>query len=111
MSNTLLILFGCLVAVVALAVFLPLRTWLTRRRELWQRRLNGSTPTDLTSGLLQQGYGPQEPLSWTERLDQWFEQTVRDTGLEADPGQVLGMMALLGLLLGGGLFLWRDQWW
>jgi tight adherence protein B len=54
---------------------------------------------------------PPEARAWNDRLDQGFERMVEYSGTGLDAQQVLGIISLAGVVLGGAFFLWRSQLW
>ncbi len=52
---------------------------------------------------------PQRQLGWSERLDGWLDRLVENSGLILTAQQLVGLMALTGLALGGILFLVVDD--
>ena len=108
MTEFLPLLLATFVAVVLLALFVFARGVRERRRAFWLRRLHGDEGAESPSIFADAaGYKPATTLR--ERLDQNFQLLVRRTGLGWAPAQALGLMALLGIILGGGLLLWRDD--
>ena len=92
-------------AVLGLAVLLVLQWWLERRQAARERRLG----LDQHSGVLAGGRKPPPTQDWSGRMDAGFEQMVQQTGLGVSSEEMIATMALLGVLLGGALYLWRDQ--
>ncbi len=43
------------------------------------------------------------------RFDQWFDVAVQRSGLDASPAGVAAVMFLAAVVLGGGLFLWKER--
>jgi tight adherence protein B len=54
---------------------------------------------------------PPPPIGWRERMDKAFEIMVQRSGAGMSPAQALGLTCLVGVLLGGGLYLWREETW
>lgn len=52
-----------------------------------------------------------QPQGWRGRMDLAFGDMVRRTMLGVDGMQALGIICLCGVLLGGGLYLWREEYW
>jgi tight adherence protein B len=106
--QTLAILFAILVGVVTLTLLLLAGAWWERRRARWKRRLNGVGPEEPET---LPSLVPEAPKSWSDRLDQGFDNMIQRTGLEVDSSQALGFMTLVGVALGGALFVWRGEPW
>lgn len=51
----------------------------------------------------------EEPRDFTDRTDQAFDRMVAETDLGLTRGTALGWMALVGLMVGGGVFLGTDD--
>ncbi|MCS6850444.1 MAG: type II secretion system F family protein [Gemmataceae bacterium] len=98
-----------LVAVVGLAIFFLVRFFVERRRALVERRLNGhdTAPSSLLGDIAL----PPPPRGWAARMDAAFDRMIQRTGLGLTPEQALGIMALLAVVLGGAMFLWRPALW
>ncbi len=47
--------------------------------------------------------------SFTGRIDQAFDRLVLETGLDASSTGAFGMLLVLGLIVGGSLFLWNEN--
>jgi tight adherence protein B len=99
------ILLAGVVAAIVLVVGALVRHWLAKRREERERRLG----LQERSSVLLSRAAVAPPKGWSARMDTAFERAVEQTGLEVTPAEVLGYVALLGVMLGGGLYLWRDQ--
>lgn len=99
------LLLGAGAAFLALGVMLLIQRWLDRRRLERERRLG----LDPQSGILSSGRKSASPPEWTDNLDDGFERMVQQTGLGVSGEEMVAAMALLGVLLGGALYLWRDQ--
>lgn len=98
------IILAVAVAAVVVAVTLLVRRVMQRRREERERRLG----LEDQSGVLVRRQAPAA-AGWSDKMDAGFEQMVEQTGLNITGGEVLGYVMLLGVLIGGGLYLWRDQ--
>lgn len=72
------------------------------RRRVRARR-GGEEAVDITLAPMPQG--------WRGRMDHAFGDMVRRTMLGIDGLQALGIVCLGGVLLGGGLYLWREEYW
>jgi tight adherence protein B len=105
-----LLLLAALPASALLSIFFLLRDVLERRRERWRQRFTDpdadNSPTEAARLA-----AAAPPPGWRGRFDTGFQQLVHGTGLAVSPDQVLGLMALTGVLLAGGLLVWRDEWW
>jgi tight adherence protein B len=98
----LLALGTVVVAMLAYAGFRKLQQEQQKRR---QRRLGLSEQSDVLVKKV-----PAAPSSGVAgRIDTGFERLVHQTGLEVQPEQILAGMALLGVVVAGGLYLWRGQ--
>jgi tight adherence protein B len=104
-----LILVGVTAAVV-FGTFAALRGLLEWRRARWRQRMladDDGAPIMLVG--VTDGSNLTLPLS--RRVDQSFEQLIRDTGMSWSAEQALALMALMGVLLSGFLLLWRGDLW
>ena len=101
-----------LVGGIALAVqlaYLTVRAYLDRRRTFWKRRLDGSGEDDGGPLLLTETTAAGPPPNWSGKMDHAFVELVQQTGLGWSSSKGLAMMALLGVLLGGLMYLWRGE--
>lgn len=103
--------FSVLVAAAVFAVVVGVRVAAERRRAAMERRLRGSgseSSISLSSVSLDptNGRGTAGPLG---RFDKWFDQAVGKSGMDASPIGVLAVMSLLAIVIGGGLYLWKEQ--
>lgn len=100
--------FAILVAAAVLVVAFAARSALAARAEARDRRL--TAPDESGVDLGRAALAPAAEAAGTRgRFDAWFEVAVRRSGLDASPSGVVGVMLLLALLIGGGLYLWKDQ--
>lgn len=97
------LLLGAAVAIIALVIFLVVRSLNERARIQRERRLGSED-----SGILVRG-GAKQDASFSGRMDAGFGRMVERTGLDATPEQILAYMTLLGVVLGGALYLWRES--
>jgi tight adherence protein B len=102
-----LLVFGfaaCLIAAVGLLV----RDVFGRTRRQAEERVSGRLGE---TGVSQLPTIFDEPpaRSWLGRLDQRFNRLVAETGLDMEPAGAFLLMILCGLVLGGSLFVWREQ--
>lgn len=104
------LLVVALVIILALTAFFVVRYFMERRRTHLERRLNGHD-TAGGSGLLGDIALPPPPTGWAEKLDLAFERMIQRTGLGISAEQALGIMALLVVVLAGGVWLWRPEFW
>jgi tight adherence protein B len=51
------------------------------------------------------------PKGLADRLDRGFNRMVDRTGMAWSPEQALGVICLVGVLVAGGLYLWKQQLW
>jgi tight adherence protein B len=103
----LLVIVGVIIVLIQVA-FLVVRGLIERRRLYWRKRLNAPAE-EADVGLI--GPDSKPAADWQGRVDQAFEQVVRQTGLGWTPGQALGVMTLAGVVLAGFLLLWRGEVW
>lgn len=94
-----------IVLICLLAAVLIVTRSLAERRRQQERRL--LSPADSGVGLTRPILEPEPNLP--TRIDSWFETAVRHSGLDASPWGVLAVMILLATLLGGGVWLWKDN--
>jgi tight adherence protein B len=98
------------VAGVAAAVFLLsfvlINGALERRRRREEQRLHGRETDSESSGVLARALPTRAPGE-----DRGFRRMVVRTGLEVGPAQALALILLTGVVLGAGLYLWREQLW
>ncbi len=101
-----LMYLGVGVVVICLlgAVVILWQTLAERRRQTERRLLS---PPDSGVALTRLVGEPEPDLR--ERFDAWFETAVRRSGLEASPLGVIAVMVFLATLLGGGLWLWKEN--
>ncbi len=99
------LLLGGAAAVLGLIVYLAFQRWAERGRAERERRLG----LDEQSGVLVGGRNPVAEADWSGRMDDGFERMVQQTGLGVTGEEIVASMCLLGVLIGGGLYLWRDQ--
>jgi tight adherence protein B len=99
------LLLGGAAAIVGFIAFLIFQTLSERRRKERERRLG----LDDQSGILIRGGKPAADGDWSDRMDASFDQMVSQTGLGVTAEEIVATMCLLGVLIGGGLYLWRDQ--
>ncbi|MCS7021589.1 MAG: type II secretion system F family protein [Gemmataceae bacterium] len=95
---------GIVIISLLAAVVLVARS-LTERRRLAERRL--LSPPDSGVGLTRLAPEPEPDLR--SRFDTWFETAVRHSGLDASPLGVLAVMVFLATLLGGSIWLWKEN--
>jgi len=103
MNEYMPIVVGAGVGILALAIIFLGGALAERRRVQRERRLGAAD-----SGILVR-HGKVEAPTFSSRMNAGFETMVERTGLEANAEQVLAAMALLGVVLGGVLYLWRDS--
>lgn len=99
------LLLGGGAAVVGFVVLWVVQWWLERNREERERRLG----LDQHSGVLSGGRAAPGQQGWSGNVDEGFERMVQQTGLGVSAEEVIAFMALLGVALGGALYIWRDQ--
>jgi tight adherence protein B len=110
MSNARAVLLAAFVTALSLGMFLLIARVLEKRRAALTRRLHGKAG-DSDSELALGAASTPPPQRWSDRLDQGFNSMIRRTGLEVEPGEALGLIALLGVALATTLFLWRGEMW
>ncbi len=95
------------VAALVLLIAVVVRAAATSRQRQEDRRL---AATDDSSILVRTPAPPQAEAQGTlTRFDRWFDTAVLRSGLDATPAGVFAVMFLLATALGGGLYLWREQ--
>ena len=108
------VIFAAVAAGSALLVALLIRGGMDRRREEEvAARAKAENPDD--SGVITLY---KEPISLTppqqangpsDKFDRWFDRAVYNSGLGASPAGVVAVCCLLGVVLAGGLYLWKEQ--
>jgi tight adherence protein B len=101
--------FAVLIAATMMLFMLVGRASLSRGKEK-ERRLSGDSG-ESGVGLQHTSFLAGPPPGTRSRFDQWFETAVLRSGLKASPPGVVAFMLLLGIALGGGLFLWKERIW
>jgi tight adherence protein B len=104
-----ILILAAFVSTLTLGIFLLVRRSLDRRHEQMQRRLKGATPSSDADITLSAVAPPEQ--GWAERLDGGFDAMIARTGLDVEPAQALGLIALTAVGLAGILFLWRGEVW
>jgi tight adherence protein B len=101
------------VACLALGLFLAGRALRERRRRPLERRLSPTDSVETLSAesILLKDAGPRPPDSLLTKVDRSFGQMIERTGLGVSVEQALGLIGLAGVLLAGGLYLWRGELW
>jgi tight adherence protein B len=102
------VLLATAVAALLLALFMLARGAVERRRAYWRRRTHGDAET-ATANLFIDAADQRPPTSLRERIDRGFQKLVQQTGLGWTVGQALGLIALLAVVFGGFLMLWRGD--
>lgn len=96
------------VALTVVGVVLLIRESVLGRRERIDERLG--TPAEPVS-LPSLSVEPVPSGSWgiAGRIDRWFSRLVAETGVDLPAESAFLIAVVVGLLLGGGLFLYRDD--
>lgn len=87
-----------------MSVFLLCRFILDR---FLKRRLSTEPQTEM--GSLTADVFPNTNLGWAERMNQAFDAYLKQTGIEWNPGQVLGLIALVCVTSAGLVLLWNGD--
>jgi tight adherence protein B len=93
------------IALAAGVIFLA-RRWLDQRRERIERRLLGAS-SKTPSLAISREYLQSHTKSG--RFDRWFNALVGQTGMQVGPQAAFLIALFAGLLLGGSVLLWRDD--
>lgn len=98
--------FAALVAAVVVAVAVAVRSAATAQGAKVDSRLvatddSGIELPALTDPALARPSG-------LAKFDVWFDTAVRRSGLDASPAGVVAVMLLLAVVLGGGLYMWKE---
>jgi tight adherence protein B len=107
------IVFAIVATAIVMVVVFVIRSGMDRRRQSEQARVFGDD--DSQSGILLRGDQPVTLVKAPEntglgaRLDRWFGTAVGRSGLDASPAGVVALMALMGLVAGVGLYLWKGR--
>lgn len=107
------IAFAAVATAIVMVVVFVIRSGMERRRQAEQARVFGDD--DSQSGILVRGGEPITLVPAAERtgpmarLDRWFATAVSRSGLEATPTGVVALMALMGLVVGVALYLWKER--
>jgi tight adherence protein B len=100
--------FAVLVAAAVLVLALSIRAIITAREQEANRRLAATDESGVSLNVVSLMENPPKPTA-RRRFDDWFENAVNRSGLEASPAGVVAVMLLLALLFGGSLYLWKEQ--
>lgn len=103
--TTLIVLIAVVGSAALMLVFFLLRGLFERRRQHWDRRLNGSTGSSPELQL-----EPEKPGAM-RRMDSAFDDMIARTGLEWSSADALGVMCMAGVALAGLLFYFRPELW
>lgn len=99
--------FILLVTIVTLVILLIFNSALARRSQTSQR-LDSIAAGESGVGLAAVLPPPPE-TGPRARFDTWFEVAVRRSGLDASPAGVVAVMFLIAVVLGGGVYLWKES--
>lgn len=108
------IVFAVVATAIVMAVVFVIRSGMDRRRQVEKERVFGDDDSS-ASGILVTGDRPitlvraPEDTSVAARLDRWFGRAVGRSGLDASPTGVVALMALMGLVIGVALYLWKER--
>lgn len=108
MSRVLEIVLASVVGLLALAAMLLWRRWAEQQKQERERRLG----LEENSGVLvshASSTATTTQRGWAGSMDRGFARMVEGTGWDATPELVLALMLLVGVLVGGALYMWRDQ--
>lgn len=106
MDTTVTLYVGLLIVLAGSAVYLIVRD-LNAAAALEQAKAHADGPVKLTTHPLA---GEQtEPDGFTQRFDHRFHNLIYQTGMDLAPEAAFLTMVFGGLLVGGGLFVWRDD--
>lgn len=95
-------------ALVLVVAFVVVRGVFEGARRRLLTRIYGKDAMSAESILLP-GAMSEQDAGAAGRMDQKFNELVKQTGQGWTPAQVLGLMCLLSVGLAGGLFLWRED--
>ncbi len=109
MNDARILILAAFVATLTLGVFFSIRRWLEKRRERMEQRLKSSS-TGSDADITLSAVSPASQ-GWTDRLDGGFDAMIARTGLDVEPAQALGLIALTAVGLSAILFLWRGELW
>lgn len=105
MDTTLTLYVGLLLVLLGTAAYLIMRDLNAANRDREKNEAD-TGPLVLTHPLA----GDQTPPEgFTERFDFRFRDTIFQSGLNIEPEVAFLLMVFSGLLIGGGLFVWRDD--
>lgn len=106
MDTTVTLYVGLLIVLAVSAAWLIMRD-LNAAAARDQAKTDAEAPLKLTTHPLA---GDQTvPEGFTERVDYRFQNLMYQTGLDIAPEAAFLLMVFGGLLVGGGLFVWRDD--
>ncbi len=107
--NLLIILLFLAISLVGAGVVLAVRDYLITRRQAINERLG--LPETFLRKRLDAPETPvgSSPMDAKMRRSDWFEQLVLGSGLPLSPEAAFLLSLLLGLVLGGSLFLWKEN--
>ncbi len=106
MDTTLFVYLALLVVFLGATIYLIARDWNAageRNRAAAEAEAGPQLITHPLAGDL------TPPEGFTERLDWRFRNLIYQTGLDITPEPAFLLMIFTGLLVGGGVFVWRDD--
>jgi tight adherence protein B len=106
MSTTLFVFVALLVVTFGATIYLIVRDW-NAAGERNRAAAEAETGPQLTTHPLAGDLTP--PEGFTERFDWRFKNLVYQSGIDIAPEPAFLLMVFTGLLLGGGVFVWRDD--
>jgi tight adherence protein B len=102
------ILFGA-IALATAAVLQVVRELVTQRWIAIEQRLSGGS-REISAEQLLITSAPSRGSGPIGRFDDWFDRFMIETGVQWTAAAAMLAMIAAGLALGGGMFLWRENW-
>jgi tight adherence protein B len=96
------------ITLIAGALMLLVRSIVPQRSTYVSQQLNGTLAETLPEELLLPTI-PQRGTDAIGRFDAWFERMMAETGTKLSALSAILCMLAAGLLIGGGLFVWREN--
>lgn len=106
MDTTTILFIGLIIVSIGATIYLVMRD-LNAANERERAATETEVATPLTTHPLSGDLTP--PEGFTERMDYGFRNLVYQSGLEIEPEPAFLLMVFSGLVVGGGLFVWRDD--
>lgn len=103
------IVFVTAVMVAILTIIFSIRA-VRERQTTAEKRLADIAPESGVGLDRMPSITPAPPTGTRSRFDNWFENAVRRSGLDASPAGVVAVMILAATILSASLYFWKGQW-